>query len=49
MDHNNRRTWNILNWNIRGLNAEDKQNAIRNKIEESDCSILHPGNQDADD
>jgi hypothetical protein len=34
------RSWNILNWNIRGLNSEDKCNAIKEKIEESACSIF---------
>lgn len=33
------RNWNILNWNIRGLNSEDKCNAIKEKIEESACAI----------
>jgi exonuclease III len=40
MDSTSHRSWNVLNWNIRGLNADDKQTAIRNKIEESDCSIF---------
>ena len=34
------RNWNILNWNIRGINSEDKCNAIREKIDESDCAIF---------
>jgi hypothetical protein len=29
-----------LNWNIRGLNADDKRNAVRAKIEESACAIF---------
>jgi hypothetical protein len=33
MDNNNIRSWNILNWNVRGLNSADKCNAIRAKIE----------------
>lgn len=33
------RSWNILNWNIRGLNADDKQRAVRSKIDESSCAI----------
>lgn len=33
------REWTVLNWNIRGLNADDKCNAVRNKIEESGCAI----------
>lgn len=32
--------WNILNWNVRGLNSKDKWSALSNKIEESGCSIL---------
>jgi exonuclease III len=40
MDNNHNRSWNVLNWNIRGLNDSDKQNAIRSKIEESDCAIF---------
>ncbi|KAJ1266847.1 hypothetical protein BS78_07G010400 [Paspalum vaginatum] len=35
----NKRNWNVLNWNIRGLNAEDKCNAVRGKIEESACDV----------
>ena len=38
--NNTKRNWNILNWNIRGMNSEDKWLAIKQKIEESDCSIL---------
>jgi hypothetical protein len=39
---NQARTWNILNWNnwnIRGLNFDDKCNAVHSKIEESSCVI----------
>ena len=36
----NTRNWNVLCWNIRGLNASDKHDAVRNKIEESGCSIV---------
>lgn len=36
----NNRSWNILCWNIRGLNVSDKWDAIRNKIDESSCSIV---------
>jgi len=44
MDYNNQgshqsRNWNILNWNIRGLNSDDKCNAIKAKIEENACSV----------
>jgi hypothetical protein len=34
------RTWNVLNWNVRGLNDEDKRIAVRAKIEESACAIF---------
>ena len=34
------RLWNILCWNIRGFNSSDKWDAVRNKIEESACSII---------
>ena len=33
------RSWNILNWNIRGINSEDKCNAVKEKIDESACAI----------
>jgi len=35
------RVWNILCWNICGINASSKWDAIRNKIEESSCSIVY--------
>jgi exonuclease III len=34
------RKWRILCWNVRGLNAENHQRALRSKIEESQCSIV---------
>lgn len=34
------RNWNILCWNVRGINASDKWDAVRNKIDESSCSIV---------
>ena len=36
----NSRNWIVLCWNIRGLNASEKHDAVRNKIEESGCSIV---------
>lgn len=36
MSHN----WNILCWNIRGINSEAKWDALRNKIDESASSII---------
>lgn len=34
------RNWNILNWNVRGINSSDRWNDIRMKIEDSSCCIL---------
>ena len=34
------RSWQILCWNIRGINATGKWDAVRDKIEESVCSIF---------
>lgn len=36
----NNRSWNILSWNIRGFNAQSKWDAVREKIEESACSVV---------
>jgi hypothetical protein len=40
MDTTKIKTWNVLNWNIRGLNVVDKRNAVRAKIEESACATF---------
>jgi exonuclease III len=34
------RSWNILCWNVRGLNDKDKWSLLRNKIEESGANIF---------
>jgi exonuclease III len=34
------RVWNILCWNIQGLNATGKCDVVCNKLEESACSIV---------
>ena len=40
MDCNiNSLVWKVLCWNIRGLNADDKQLALYNKIVESGCAL----------
>ena len=36
----NTRNWNVLCWNIRGLNGSGKWDAVRDKIIESACSIV---------
>lgn len=33
-------SWNILCWNVHGLNSDPKCLALRNKIDESNCSII---------
>lgn len=35
-----RRQWRILCWNVRGINSEDKQLALRNAISSSGCSVI---------
>jgi len=34
------RSWNILCWNVRGINAAEKWPSIRSKIDESRCEIF---------
>lgn len=34
------RNWHILSWNIRGINATAKWEAVHDKIEESACAIF---------
>jgi exonuclease III len=34
------RIWRVLCWNVRGLNADARQRAVRSKIEESQASII---------
>lgn len=36
----NSRSWNILCWNVMGLNDKDKWDSIRNKIDESGANIF---------
>jgi hypothetical protein len=41
MDSNpSQKSWNVLCWNIRRINAEVKWDSIRNKILESKCDIV---------
>src|SRR3954464_3503479 len=40
MDNYSTRNWNICCWNVRGLNSEARQRAVREKIEESRCAII---------
>jgi exonuclease III len=34
------RSWNILHWNVRGLNSKEKWNPIRNKIVDLAVDII---------
>lgn len=34
------KSWNLLCWNVRGINSEGKWESIRNKIIESNCDII---------
>ena len=36
----NNRSWNILCWNVRGINAMEKCDVVRDKIVESACSVV---------
>ena len=39
-ESNNNRSIKILFWNIRGLNSQEKWDAVRDKISESACQVL---------
>jgi len=34
------RNWNILCWNVRGINSDKKWDAVRDRIVESKCDIV---------
>jgi hypothetical protein len=36
----NTNNWNILDWNIRGINSQARWNDIRQRIDETNCNIL---------
>ena len=40
MNQNDVRDWKVLCWNVRGLNSDDRKRAVRQKIDESACSIV---------
>jgi exonuclease III len=35
-----KRKWRILCWNVRGINADNRQRQVRSKIEEGECDII---------
>lgn len=36
----NNKTWNVLCWNIRGINSDKKWNAIRDRVVECHCDVI---------
>ena len=34
------RKWRVLCWNVRGLNADNRQREVRAKIDESECDVI---------
>ena len=40
MNQNSFRSWKVLSWNVRGINAEWKWDAVGNKILQSGCDIF---------
>ena len=40
MDPRSTRSWRVMCWNVRGLNSDDRQRAVRNKVEESMASVV---------
>ena len=40
MNHSRFKDWKVLCWNVRGLNSEARQLAVKQKIDESGCSMV---------
>ena len=40
MNQSGFRDWKVLCWNVRGLNSEARQLAVKQKIDESGCSVV---------
>lgn len=40
MEDRSTRSWRVLCWNVRGLNADARKRAVRNKIDESLASVV---------
>ena len=40
MNYTSTRDWKVLCWNVRGLNSIARQNAVREKIEHSQCAVI---------
>lgn len=41
MNNTHTRGWNVLSWNVSGINSQGKWDAIRDKINESSASIMY--------
>jgi len=41
MNQGHERIWNVLSWNVRGINSPSKWNVIRDKITETACDIVY--------
>jgi exonuclease III len=35
-----RLSWNILDWNIRGINSQERWDDIKQRVEECNCNIM---------
>ena len=40
MDKKKFRVWCVLDWNVRGLNSDQRQRDVRAKVDESNCSVV---------
>jgi exonuclease III len=34
------RNWNVLSWNVRGINSEKKWDALRDRVLDSNCDVI---------
>lgn len=41
MNQNPSRIWNVLSWNVHGINFPSKWNAIRDKVCASNCDVVY--------
>lgn len=40
MNHSNSRKWNVLCWNVRGLNTVRKWDSVKNKVLQANCDVV---------
>ena len=41
MDIRSTRSWRVMCWNVWGLNSDDRQLVVRNKVDESQASVIY--------